>query len=74
MTIRLGLYTLHRLRDHFDRLTLLKVRRVQQALLLVWIEQGFGRLQLEDLFAIIQSPAMGSGASHELLLVSDGVM
>ena len=51
MTIRL--YTLHRLRDHFDRLTLLKVRRVQQALLLVWIEQGFGRLQLEDLNAII---------------------
>ena len=58
MTTRRWLGAFHGFENALRRLSKFEVRRVEKALLLLFIEQVFGRYKLENLDAIAKGPAM----------------
>jgi hypothetical protein len=63
----LRLLGLHGLEDHPGRFAQLQVGRIEQALLLLLVQQALGRDQLEDVHPV-QRPAVRGGRGHQLLL------
>ena len=61
-----GLHTLHRLEHSLGGLAQLQVRRIEQRLLLLGIEQAFGRRQFEDLELLVYFPIMRIGRQPQL--------
>ena len=59
---------LDRLEDPLGRLAELEVGGIKQALLLLLVEQAFGRDQLENVERIVEAPAVRGGALAQLLL------
>ena len=70
----LRLAALERLEDQLGGLAELEIGRIEQALLLIRIEQALGRHQLEDLDFVTDRPAMRVGAARSSCSVSDSVM
>ena len=73
--MRVGFDALDRLEDQLGRLAELQVGGIEQALLLLGVEQAFRRHQLEDLDRLVERPAVRRGGRRAApRSVSDRVM
>ena len=61
-----GLNAVHRVEDELDGLAQLELRGIEQALLLIGIEQILRRLKLEHFSVRIQSPPVGGRSVKQL--------